>query len=111
MLRFDLHASSRERLIPTGGVVQRNHKIIGVRQRTLDLLARGQRHYHDGALAAGIEHVCLEIDGGVLGGNGGQIARGGMTVLAATGSIEKHLSGPWIASKQFLYWVFARDPS
>src|SRR6266480_4392663 len=76
-----------------------------------DLLARGQRHYHDGALAAGIEHVWLEIDGGVLGGNGGQIARGGMTVLAATGSIEKHLSGPWIASKQFLYWVFARDPS
>src|SRR5205823_7487276 len=26
-------------------------------------LARGQRHYHDGVLAPGIEHVCLEIDG------------------------------------------------
>src|SRR2546427_5312697 len=98
VLQFYFHAIARKRPIPAGGVAQRNHKIVGVRQRTLDLLARGQGHDDGSVLASGIKHVRLEIDRGVLGSDGGQIARGGMAAFAATGSIEKRLSGLGIAS-------------
>src|SRR5467141_3331119 len=109
ILQFNFHPFAQERPIPTGVVAQRNHKIIGVRQRTLDLLAGGQRHYRDGVLATGIKHAGFEIDGGVLGSDGGQIARGGMTAFAATGSIEIRLSGLRIAGEQLLDWIRTWD--
>src|SRR5712691_13499722 len=109
ILQFNFHPIAQERPIPTGVVAQRNHKIIRVRQRTLDLLAGGQRHYRDGVLATGIKHARFEINGGVFGSDHGQIARGGMTGFAATGSIEIPLSGFRIAGKQLLHWILARD--
>ena len=89
--------------------MQRNYKIVRVRQRTFDLLAGGQRHYRDGVLAMGIKHAGFEIDGGVLGSNSGQIARGRMTAFAATSSIEIRLSGLRIAGKQLLHRILAWD--
>src|SRR6266481_2805978 len=96
ILQFNFHSIAQERPIPTGVVAQRNHKIIGVRQRTLDLLARGQRHHYDNVLAPGIKHARFEISRG-------------MTGLAATGSIEIRLSGLRIAGKELLHRILAWD--
>src|SRR5467141_4623536 len=110
ILQFNFHPFAQERPIPTGVVAQRNHKIIGVRQRTLDLLAGGQCHYCDGVLATGIKHARFEINGRVLGSDRGQIARGRMAGIAATGSIEIRLSGLRITGKQLLHRIHAWDP-
>src|SRR6266849_629973 len=110
VLQFDLHLTERERSIPTGGVAQGNHKIVGMHHWTLDLLARGKSHDSDGELASGIKHSRLKFDGRILRGDCSQITRGRMTALAAAGAVKKRLTGFWIASKQLFDRILTWDP-
>ncbi len=80
-----------------------------MRQWPLDLLAGSESHDDGGVLASGIKHSCLKIDGGIFRCDCGQIARGGMTAFAASGSIEKNLPGFWIASEKLFDRIFVGD--
>src|ERR1700730_15644997 len=79
-------------------------------QGALEVLAGGKRHERDGVLASGIKHARLEIDGGVLGSDAGEVARGRMTRFATTGSIEKHLSGLRISRQQLFQRILGWEP-
>src|ERR1700722_4166542 len=83
VLKLYLHRAAREGAIPARCLAQRNHKVVDVHHRTLDLLAGRQRHYRCGVPAIGIEHMSFEFDGRVLSCDFVQIAGRGMTFAAA----------------------------
>src|ERR1700682_1370483 len=109
ILYFDLPAIARERVIPAASIAQTNLKIVDVFQRTLDLLARRQRHDRNCMLAFWIKHVRFEFDRRVLACDTRQIAAGRMAPSAATSSVKKSLPGIGITSEQFFYRIHFRN--
>src|SRR5277367_4810879 len=61
-----LHLFTRKRSIPTRTVAQRNHKLVDMLERPLDLFTRRKRYDHGCLATLGIKHMSFEIDGRVL---------------------------------------------